>query len=136
LGQVRLRALSLGAGLRVGASPFTDVAGPARLATTLVAGEISACGHEGVGALCWIAVVGPLWARSNGIAQPGTDAGVFAGSGARLAITLPLSDMVALAAQAEAILPVWRPSAEIDGAEVWRTSSIAAGAGLGPLVHF
>jgi hypothetical protein len=136
LGQVRLRALSLGAGLRVMSSPFADVDGDARVSTTFVGGEISGCGHAGVGSLCWLAVVGPFWARSAGIANPGSDSGLFAASGARLAVTLPLSGEWAVTGNVEALLPLFRPSVEIDGDEVWRVSSVTAGGALGALVHF
>ena len=114
----------------------SDVPGSAELGTTLAAGELFACGYEGVLSLCWVGLMGALWARSESIAQPRTDMGLFVASGARGAVTLPLSPSLALVGQAEILLPFVRAIAAVDGEEVWRVPSFSGAGAAGLQVNF
>ena len=135
-GQVRMRVWSLGAGVRVVTSPAAEVEGDARLGTTLAAGELAACGHDGVVSLCVLGLAGALWARSEQIAVPRTDSGLFVAPGGRLGVALPLVGALAMVGQAEVLFPIWGPSAKVDDVEVWRVAPFAGGASAGVQVDF
>jgi hypothetical protein len=107
-----------------------------RASWSVFSGGIAACGHKGVLGLCGTFAVGSLQARAEDVSRPSLKGTFFAVLGPRLELGIPITDDVALRANAELGIPLVRTTFFIDGEPAWTAPVVQGTFGLGVEVRF
>jgi hypothetical protein len=134
---IAYRALSVAIEARGEATP-----GPVRLTPldraswSAFSGGLAICGHKSVLELCAVGAVGSLQAKAEDVSRPSLKGTLFGGVGARLGASVPITDDVALRANAELGIPLVRTTFNIDGSPAWTAPAVQASFALGAQVRF
>ena len=81
--------------------------------------------------VCALTSLGRLRGQGEGVTEPKSESSFYAALGTRGLLTLPLGPVFALLGNADVSAVLTRPTFQLQGADVWRPSALAFGAGLG-----
>ncbi len=111
---------------------------PVTITTSLVSGNVSACGHFGRGTLvpyaCAAIHAGALRGRASGIALPKEDVSPYFAFGPRLGGAVSVTPALALDVRVDVPLALTASDLRVDGRAVWTSPLAAAVLGAGAVV--
>jgi len=106
-----------------------DVTG-GTLASSVIEGALSGCGHAGPAFGCAVGNVGALHVTGEGVDRPRSDTAMTVRVGPRAGAEWRLSDHFALQLHADLAFNLIRPDISLDGNLVWRAPLVAGLAGI------
>jgi hypothetical protein len=127
-------SVTLGAQGDVPASREAAVGGSVR--AFVIVADVAPCGHLGPAFLCAVGAIGVLRGSGADVAQPRSDATLFASMGLRLGAEIPLAARFSLAPYVEAAAPFTRTSLQLRGSDVWTVPVVQGAVGLAGVAHF
>jgi hypothetical protein len=102
----------------------------------LLVGSIVPCGRLGVLLVCGVLSGGALQGSSTTASMPSSQTTFYAAAGPRVAVWVPLSPSLLLAANVDGVFQLARTRLSVGGVEVWSSPAVAGIAGLGAVFRF
>ena len=138
VGAVGLRGKSLSLALegRALQSLSRELSPRGTLSGALLGGGLAACWSGDILGLCATGQIGGQRLGSADVARPSSSTGLYVGLGPRVGARLPLGRSFALALGLEGLFALFRNTAQLSGAVVWKTPAAAGTLLLGIESHF
>jgi hypothetical protein len=126
---------SIGIELRAGVPARLRV-GNGSVTSSLFSGTLSGCRRLWLAQVCVLGAAGAQLSQGEGFADARSATDPFAAAGARLALSIPLSERLAVRAQADALFPFTRTRLRVSQVLAYETPWITASAGAGLELRF
>jgi hypothetical protein len=102
----------------------------------LLAGTLDACFHWGVGLVCGLGTLGALHGSGSEVAHPKEAVTLFASTGARLGVEIPLTRALAWTVYGDGAVTLVRAHLLLNGTDVWTAPAGTGTLGAGLVVSF
>jgi hypothetical protein len=106
------------------------------VATSLITVGVAPCFRLSVVALCAHGAIGSLVAETRDVTRPGSDSVLYVSIGARVAVTIPLLENLAIRPYAELAVPLLPYEFRLNGRAIYTLSPVSAAFGVGPALTF
>jgi hypothetical protein len=112
------------------ASPTGSVRG------SILGGALSPCVHFGVGVGCAVLLLGSFHGEGRGVDVPQEQSALYAASGLRIGLELPLARHLFVPLYAEGLVPITREELRLRDQVVWHNPAVTLAVMLGLGAHF